>query len=157
MIYDFIGLGGNTPPLTRFIERDQYHPDHWRFPFHIWIQMALSYVASHLANVDSLLGFPDEVGRQLFDEAHRLGHFRQPISCVEPFRLFSEAYGAAFVSTLSLSKITISSFVCEIITKSCGSVLEEVHLKGIFRVILFSMITYHYYWVRLVKCLKIAH
>ena len=92
--------------------------------------MALSFVASNISNIDSLLGFPDEVGRQLFEEAHLRGHFRHPPSCVEPFRLFAEAYGPIFISTLKLTKIVVSSSVCEIITKSCASVLEEVHLKG---------------------------
>ena len=80
--------------------------------------------------MDSLDGFPDEMARQLFDEAYKLGRFRNPVDCVEPFRLFSEAYGTLFVSNLSLSKVTVSSSICEIITKSCGSVLEEVNLKG---------------------------
>ena len=94
------------------------------------VQIALTFVASHLSSVESLDGFPDEVGRQLFEEARRIGSFRSPELCVDAFKLFSEAYGSTFVSNLSLSKVTISSFVCEIVTKSCASALNEIHLRG---------------------------
>jgi len=92
-------------------------------------QLALTYVACHIHNVDSLVGFPEDVGYQLFEEGFKLGRFKTPEQCVEPFYVFSLAYESLFVSCISLDKLKLSSAICEVITKACADVLKEVHLK----------------------------
>lgn len=66
--------------------------------------ICLDYVAKNISMVESLDGFPDIVGEELFQKVHENDGFRS-----EPknLKLFCEAYGILVLSKLSLSSAHI--------------------------------------------------
>ena len=62
--------------------------------------ICLDFVAKNLSMVESLEGFPDIVGEQLFKKVQENDEFD---SCPKNLRLFCEAYGELVLSKLSLT------------------------------------------------------
>ncbi|XP_022089178.1 leucine-rich repeat-containing protein 42-like [Acanthaster planci] len=60
--------------------------------------ITLDFVTLNIGLVDSLVGFPEVVGRQLFEASHRHGNLG-----LQALRLFSDAYGDAILQSINLS------------------------------------------------------
>ncbi|XP_038068201.1 leucine-rich repeat-containing protein 42-like [Patiria miniata] len=60
--------------------------------------MTLDFVAANVVLVDSLVGFPEVVGQQLFEASHRHGNLS-----INALRLFSDAYRDAVLRSINLS------------------------------------------------------
>ncbi|XP_071799328.1 leucine-rich repeat-containing protein 42-like [Asterias amurensis] len=60
--------------------------------------ISLDFVAANITLVDSLAGFPEVVGRQLFDAAHLLHKL-----CPRALELFCEAYGNSILHSVNLT------------------------------------------------------
>ncbi len=64
--------------------------------------ISLMFVADNIHLVESLVGFPDIVGEQLFNTSMELGKFKDYETAVIGLRLFYDAYKDAVLETLSL-------------------------------------------------------
>ena len=81
----------------------------------------ISFVADHIHNVEDLVGFPEVVGKQLFQEVESLNKLSMlDIASVRVLELFMTAYGGAVLSSLNLSschliihEVTNSPFIFE--------------------------------------------
>ena len=61
--------------------------------------ISLDFVAANITLVDSLAGFPEVVGRQLFDAAHLLHKL-----CPRALELFCDAYGDNILHSVNLTE-----------------------------------------------------
>ncbi|RVE62116.1 hypothetical protein OJAV_G00177440 [Oryzias javanicus] len=64
-------------------------------------QIALSFVVDHIHLVDSLVGFPEQIGREVFAAAAAAHVFSRPNSA-KALRLFADAYGDLLLGSLCL-------------------------------------------------------
>ena len=61
------------------------------------------FVAANIEHVESLVGFPEVVGRALFSEVEKCGHLHiDNPACSVTMQLFLDAYGAVVLEHLSL-------------------------------------------------------
>ena len=68
-------------------------------PYSLFL-ICLDYVAKNVSMVESLAGFPDVVGEQLFHKVQESNGFH---FCSKNLKLFCEAYGGLVLSQLSLT------------------------------------------------------
>ena len=65
--------------------------------------ICLRFVAANIEYVESLVGFPEVVGRALFSEVEKFGHLHlDNPACSVTMQLFLDAYGAAILEHLTL-------------------------------------------------------
>eukprot|EP00057_Strongylocentrotus_purpuratus_P002594 XP_003724827.1 PREDICTED: leucine-rich repeat-containing protein 42 [Strongylocentrotus purpuratus] len=92
-------------------------------------QQTINFVARNLWRVESLVGFPDIVGKQLFDAAQSQGIFTNKQLRLTSLRLFVEAYDIEILSSLNLKRkhVTLKDYAGEIMLFSG---LQELELGG---------------------------
>ena len=67
--------------------------------------ICIHFIAANIEHVDSLVGFPELVGRALFSEVERCGHlYLNNPQCNMIIQLFLDAYDAAVLEHLSLRR-----------------------------------------------------
>lgn len=64
-------------------------------------QMTLSFVVDNIQHVDSLVGFPEQIGRTVFSAAAE-GHVFSGPDASKALRLFADAYGETLLGSLCL-------------------------------------------------------
>lgn len=77
--------------------------------------LAMSFVAQNILSVESLVSFPELIGKELFFEVSRLGLLSTPSkTCKLILKLFSNAYGRSVAEELSFdSKVSSLEFCFE--------------------------------------------
>lgn len=67
------------------------------------LELCVHFVADHIDHVDSLIGFPDIIGRQVLDRAALNGTFSKiDGQCLKAISLFNAAYPGQLLSSVSL-------------------------------------------------------
>lgn len=64
--------------------------------------LSLLFVADNIHHVDSLVGFPEQVGDRLFVKAEEKRVFSDPVTAPRALQVFSDAYGEMVLGTLCL-------------------------------------------------------
>lgn len=80
--------------------------------------LAMHFVAQHILSVESLVSFPELIGKELFSEVSRLGLLSTPSkTCKLILKLFSDAYGSSVAEELSFeNKVSSLEFCFEPLT-----------------------------------------
>ncbi|KAM6948388.1 leucine-rich repeat-containing protein 42 [Aplochiton taeniatus] len=80
--------------------------------------ISLLFIADNIHHVDSLVGFPEQVGDRLFAAAEEKQVFTNPDIAPRALKLFNDAYGERVLSSLSLRNRfpLLAERVCEIKT-----------------------------------------
>lgn len=80
--------------------------------------ITISFVARHILSVESLVCFPELIGKELFLEVSRFGLLSTPSkTCTQILKLFSNAYGSSVAEELSFdSKVSSVEFCFEPLT-----------------------------------------
>ena len=114
----FLSTGANCSVNT---DNDTYNPQSL---FHI----CLDYVSKNISMVESLDGFPDIVGEELFKKVQENGNFG---SDPKNLKLFCEAYGYLVLSKLSLcsAHILISNYLEYLQLFVCLKELDVSHCR----------------------------
>ena len=76
---------------------------------HSLMDICIKFIALHINFIDSLIGFPEIVGKKLFDKAVQEKQFLQfnPTS-IHGLKLFSDAYGSELLSCLNADSCYLS-------------------------------------------------
>nr|XP_056701039.1 leucine-rich repeat-containing protein 42 [Euleptes europaea] len=64
--------------------------------------LVLSYIADNIHHVDSLIGFPEQIGEKLFYAADARQKFTEPRTGLRALQKFTDAYGSLVLQTLCL-------------------------------------------------------
>ncbi|XP_046883659.1 leucine-rich repeat-containing protein 42 isoform X1 [Hypomesus transpacificus] len=64
--------------------------------------LSLLFIADNIHHVDSLVGFPEQVGDRLFVAAEEKQVFSDPVTAPRALQVFSDAYGEIVLSSLCL-------------------------------------------------------
>ncbi|XP_072173089.1 leucine-rich repeat-containing protein 42-like [Diadema setosum] len=127
--YSHGDLDSMLPQISPFVLVESYVVGQTCFSPRSLFEQTINFVARRLERVESLVGFPDIVGKQLFRAAEEQGIFLSKRHRLQGLRLFVEAYGCEVLSSMTMegSHLMLEEYLEEVMVFSH---LTEMELGG---------------------------
>ncbi|XP_071486944.1 leucine-rich repeat-containing protein 42-like [Diadema antillarum] len=127
--YSHGDLDSMLPQISPFVLVESYAVGQTCFSPRSLFEQTVNFVARRLERVESLVGFPDIVGKQLFQAAEEQAIFLSKHHRLQGLKLFVEAYGCEVLSSMTMegSHLMLEEYLEEVMVFSH---LTEMELAG---------------------------